>query len=431
MAEILTESFCERCGTRYTFETVQSKGRTMGALGTLGRGLRHFVAMPDASFDEAMAVARSEAEQQVTTAQLDAFHRTFNFCLSCRQYTCSDCGNAVEGRCLTCAPLPQAELARAEAPTSSGLAPLVVEAPIPASGSLGHDVVESMLLAPDAGEPKGVVLVEPQPEPEPEPAGFEPEAPPAAVAEPEPGPIAPESGRPALEAEPEPEPQGVPVEQEPEPEAVSIEPELELAVAVEPELESEPAPEVGVEQELEREPEPVPVAEPEPVALEPEPALELEPVALEPEPRRQPEAELEPEPVALEQEPERVAVEAEPEPVPEPELPNPAPSAPRVALPEFLPGRSLDDEIAAYEQRMATLAVAPAEALPPVVVAAIRPSTEVRTGSAAAVVPGAVGRLPVAPVHAASAAPGTCRSCGLSLSASARFCRRCGTAQVA
>jgi zinc ribbon protein len=28
-------------------------------------------------------------------------------------------------------------------------------------------------------------------------------------------------------------------------------------------------------------------------------------------------------------------------------------------------------------------------------------------------------------------APGTCRSCGLSISASARFCRRCGTRQAA
>src|SRR5207244_9933136 len=53
-------------------------------------------------------VARSEKEQRSTSHALEAFHRTFNFCLNCRQYTCGDCWNAVEGRCLTCAPTPDA-----------------------------------------------------------------------------------------------------------------------------------------------------------------------------------------------------------------------------------------------------------------------------------------------------------------------------------
>ena len=39
-------------------------------------------------------------------AQLEAFHQTFNFCMDCRQYTCTDCWNQAEGRCLTCAPMP-------------------------------------------------------------------------------------------------------------------------------------------------------------------------------------------------------------------------------------------------------------------------------------------------------------------------------------
>jgi hypothetical protein len=54
--------------------------------------------------DEAMAAARSDEEREVTSHQLDAFHATFNFCMTCRQYTCANCWNQAEGRCLTCAP---------------------------------------------------------------------------------------------------------------------------------------------------------------------------------------------------------------------------------------------------------------------------------------------------------------------------------------
>jgi hypothetical protein len=141
MTEILTESFCERCGTRYTFETVQRRGRPLGRLTTLGRGLKHFVVMPDASLDEAMAVARSEVEQQTTSAQLEAFHRTFNFCLSCRQYTCGECWNPIEGRCLSCAPLPVEEAAPPAEAILDVTVPLVIPvvaatapAPGPAAG---------------------------------------------------------------------------------------------------------------------------------------------------------------------------------------------------------------------------------------------------------------------------------------------------------
>jgi hypothetical protein len=55
--------------------------------------------------DEAMAAARSETDREASGHQLDAFHKTFNFCLSCRQYTCPNCWNDAEARCLTCAPL--------------------------------------------------------------------------------------------------------------------------------------------------------------------------------------------------------------------------------------------------------------------------------------------------------------------------------------
>src|SRR5690349_21533778 len=104
MPEILTESFCERCGTRYTFESAAPKGARLKGFKTVSRGLRNFVMSDDTSMDEAMAAARNETDREATSQQLDAFHKTFNFCMSCRQYTCSNCWNEVEGRCLSCAP---------------------------------------------------------------------------------------------------------------------------------------------------------------------------------------------------------------------------------------------------------------------------------------------------------------------------------------
>jgi nicotinate-nucleotide--dimethylbenzimidazole phosphoribosyltransferase len=105
MPEILTESFCERCGTRYTFESgAPAKTKKLGRFKTISKGLKNYVLSDDTSLDEAMAAARSDDEHEQTAHQLDAFHSTFNFCMNCRQYTCSNCWNEVEGRCLTCAP---------------------------------------------------------------------------------------------------------------------------------------------------------------------------------------------------------------------------------------------------------------------------------------------------------------------------------------
>ena len=103
MTEILTESFCERCGTRYTFESARPRARLKGVK-VLSRGLKNFVLSDDNSMDEAMAAARSDTDRELTAHQLDAFHKTFNFCMSCRQYTCPNCWNEAEARCLTCAP---------------------------------------------------------------------------------------------------------------------------------------------------------------------------------------------------------------------------------------------------------------------------------------------------------------------------------------
>ena len=64
MTEILTESFCERCGTRYTFESRPQSNRLKGVR-TMSRGLKNFVLSDDTSMDEAMAAARSETEREV------------------------------------------------------------------------------------------------------------------------------------------------------------------------------------------------------------------------------------------------------------------------------------------------------------------------------------------------------------------------------
>ncbi len=142
MTEILTESFCERCGTRYTFESARPRVRLKGVK-VLSRGLKNFVMSDDSSIDEAMAAARSDTDRELTAHQLDAFHKTFNFCMSCRQYTCPNCWNEAEARCLTCAPHLGHEVMPAPFPDlvpSSYLVADPVEAPV-MNGSNGHDLV--------------------------------------------------------------------------------------------------------------------------------------------------------------------------------------------------------------------------------------------------------------------------------------------------
>ena len=117
MPEILTESFCERCGTRYTFEAAAPKGKRLGKLKTLSKGFVNFVSNDETSLDEAFAEARSEEQRELTNQQLDAFHQTFQFCMSCRQYTCANCWNDVESRCLSCSPLLGAESLNGDIPS--------------------------------------------------------------------------------------------------------------------------------------------------------------------------------------------------------------------------------------------------------------------------------------------------------------------------
>ncbi|MDQ3128085.1 MAG: hypothetical protein M3Q66_06455, partial [Chloroflexota bacterium] len=129
MPEILTESFCERCGTRYTFESAAPrKTRRIGNFKTLSKGMKNWVMSDDTSLDEAMAAARNDEERELTSHQLDAFHSTFNFCMTCRQYTCGNCWNAAEGRCLTCAPNLGHEILPAPFPDQVQFEPIRIEA---------------------------------------------------------------------------------------------------------------------------------------------------------------------------------------------------------------------------------------------------------------------------------------------------------------
>jgi hypothetical protein len=132
MAEILTESFCERCGTRYTFQASAPRRQRLGKIKVLSKGLRKYVLDDSTSLDEALADARSDDERDVSSHQVEAFHQTFNFCLTCRQYTCANCWNEAEGRCLTCAPNLSQEALPAAFPA---LGPTIAPAP----ETNGHD----------------------------------------------------------------------------------------------------------------------------------------------------------------------------------------------------------------------------------------------------------------------------------------------------
>jgi hypothetical protein len=516
MTEILTESFCERCGTRYTFEPVETRKGPLKTFGTLGRGLRHFVSDPSTSLDEAFAVARSEQEQRATSQSLEAFHRTFNFCLTCRQYTCGDCWNAVEGRCLTCAPtpesleqpalrmdtsiaLPQLDLAQAGAPI--GGAPDTSLPPLDAGPWIGSEeeiraklgidpeadaraAAEAAIAAEaerlDAEEEARIVaereaaeaavreaaeaaLRAAAEEAEAARLAAEAEAQRVAAEEAEAARLAAEeaeaarlaeeadaarlaaeeaeaarlaeeadAARLAAEAaEAEAQAAAAAAAEEAERAALAFEPGQNLddeIAAYEAKLKTEAEPTV---------PEPEPVLEP--VAVEPGPVVaapEPEPVEAEPEPVA---AETEPEPVAAEIEPEPVAAEAEPEPVGTEELaeelPVAAASAPSGPAPKIepiptavgqpLPASVVDGPLAWPEPGAAAAAFEPhwpdiptprraAPQAPPPQVVAVR-----RTGA----------NLPSVTAPTQQLAARACPSCGLSLSASARFCRRCGTPQ--
>ena len=157
MPDVLTRSFCERCGTAYT---LGNGPRLPGfaSLPVVARGLRNLI-LSDDSLGDVIAQAREEHAGTLSARQLAAFERTFRFCMECRQYVCRDCWNDARGRCATCAPFPEA----------------VVAPPTP--------IVRALAVAPSAPAELGI----PEPahaEPLPEPIAAQSDTP--AVAQPAP-----------------------------------------------------------------------------------------------------------------------------------------------------------------------------------------------------------------------------------------------------
>jgi hypothetical protein len=103
MAEV-TDSFCERCGARYDFAASAPKGPALKSARVLARGLKNFLITDAQSIGDALALARQEDGRQDSSRLTEAFRRTFNFCLTCRQYACDRCWNPTAAACLSCAP---------------------------------------------------------------------------------------------------------------------------------------------------------------------------------------------------------------------------------------------------------------------------------------------------------------------------------------
>ena len=108
----------------------------------------------------------------------------------------------------------------------------------------------------------------------------------------------------------------------------------------------------------------------------------------------------------------------------------------------FEPGPNLDDQIAAYERGLGTPSDATLPEIAPMPTAVSDaplswPQPAVGATAAqpnwpdAAAPRGPGAHLPAASQPVVPLAARACPSCGLSLSASARFCRRCGTQQQA
>lgn len=374
MTEILTESFCERCGTRYTFETAAPRKSRIGRVKVVSRGLRNYVLQDESTLSEAMADARSEEERAATSHQLDAFHKTFNFCMTCRQYTCGNCWNETESRCLTCSPLPETETSTLPASDDRAAPPIVVVGTAEAEGEL-----ESW---PEADLPADRLA--------------------RVVGSPEPG----------ADAAPELPARGMVPGQTLEDAVAAYEAQLaaEEQAAAHNAVAAEPEPEPA-------EPEPEP-AEPEPVpAAEPEPVLAAEP---EPEPAVTAADDI------IEQPTWPVAPATTPAPARQPE---PAPPAANPWLTVAPDDGSAEPQwpIAPTWARTARtdtpLTLAGRQLLPQDNAAALW------AASAREVLSGGPSGPIAAVVTPAPATPQPCVQCGLSLSANARFCRRCGTRQ--
>jgi hypothetical protein len=421
LSDTLTESFCERCGTRYEFHAptrLNPLRRTRGVIG----GLKNYLTSQDAMGD-AMRDAMRQEEEALAAAQLDVFHASFNFCIDCRQYTCVNCWNDDAGRCRSCSPIPGTDdLAERLAVSMDGGA--AVAEPV-----LAEDEVQRRLGL--AGWPTSDLPGQPTVGGHPEVAWPQTDVSSgAAEAETEAEPVAA-----AAEADIETQPQPISAEAEPPP--------VLRVVAWE-----DDAPHEVLETETEPERVAAETPEPEPIAAE---TLEPERVAAEtPEPERVAAETPEPEPIAAETlKPERVAAETpEPEPVAaariapisETILRFPDRERPAEAEPATQAAEQESPEIAARRAQLDLLGLGdvgegPVDGTRPAVLPyRSRGATPSPAELAARARAGGTGfwEASAREVAGAPAAIGiqNCGECGLSLSASARFCRRCGTRQA-
>ncbi len=324
MTDTLSESFCERCGTRYEFAAAARIGPLRRTRGLLS-GLKTYLTTQEALSDAVGDAMRGEADG-IAATQLTAFHDTFSFCLSCRQYACNSCWNTDAGRCRSCEPMPG----------QNDVAPALKDGH-PAEAMVAPEVTPEDRQAWPVAD-----LVTPQ-----QPA-VEPEAAP----------------------EPEPEPVVAPMSVD--------EIELRLAWLTADQAPQEPeTPDVSAE-----------VDEPQPITLE----VEVAPTAI-PEPEPEPE----PEPVAVASEPER-------------------------------------PELAAHRAKLDLLGIGTSDAAAATQQPRVLPYRSRGAGAHPGEAPRAVASVWDASAREVSQASGVsireCGNCALSLSVSARFCRRCGTPQA-
>ena len=503
VTELLTESFCERCGTRFAFGEPPKKPARLGRLKLLSRGLKSYVLSDEASLADALVEAKTEDERRTIRRQLESFQNTFNFCLDCRQYVCTSCWNDPVGRCVECAPrvataMPApvvedvveaviAEAVVAEAFVESFVEPVVEPfAPWAAPAAWEYKSEPEVVAASAAVEIDpwvGIVWApEPEEEPDPAPEHVEPEVEPEsafALDATEPatsadavmdfGPDAAvedlvqvEFEAPAELVTPEPEPEAIEA-LPPEVEPVDLQPPAVDPWLASEAVESAPLPyhqdpvpsergsllgRIGARRpdhdhraaaEANTTPEDrlrdlfnraeglsdvVPASEPAEFA----PQLEPEPVAVqaapEPEPLNEPVSVPAPAPIV-----EAAPVAVEPLAPPVPPTPAPAPAAPEPQAPADVWWIIAPEG----EARRDTVAQPVWSSPPPTIVpppAAFVASHVPTTGPAPAQNVG----VWVTSSRDVLSRPGTgvqvCVKCALPLSASARFCRRCGSQQA-
>jgi hypothetical protein len=423
LVETLTESFCERCGTRYEFRAPTRLNPLRKTRGIIG-GLKNYLTSQD-DFSDAIGDAIRSEEDQLASAQLEAFHESFNFCIDCRQYTCVNCWNDEAGRCRSCVPIAGTDdLADRLAASLAGdgtVDAVAAELPPPLAEDelqrrLGVDVWPTNDVAapsrnghaPAAWPTSDAVASHAEAEPfvaevepvrEPAPTEFErpfADTEPPVVAEVEPEPVPAHEPAPTEFERPFAEPEPVVAEAAAERPLLRVMAwEADAGYDVEP-------PTVVAEVELEPEPEPV-VAEVEP----------------EPEPRRAPRIAPVSETILRfpTQPPTPIEVEA-------PSAPAAEPAAAVVDTPELAARRAQLDLLGLGDPGQGPVgperpAVLPYRSRGAVASAAARQGASFWEASAREVA-GAAGQIGLQ----------SCGECGLSLSANARFCRRCGTRQA-